>query len=323
VGTRAYKDMQRWFRFSKRFALESTLICSTRVLDSGSSMGILLHREEQSAVVAPSLNANVQALTGIIVVLSVVIFGLIGWRIYVWRSNVKRARHTIIRNELPKEEKTFWGDTSTVAGTDLEKGSPPVTPPSDDGRWQPQTRYQTFGPSTSTVSTLQAPKKPATLLLANQTRSIATPPPSYRIDRSPSATSQGPATPPAAATRTARVGTMLSPQPTQNDGFLTVNKSFFDHITPSPRTASFPNKSPSSSASHVTQFGTPQQMIVVTTFEPTCEDELKLHIGEELQLIHEYEDTWCLVGRVSKNETTEGMVPRFCLQERSKVVAPI
>ncbi|TFL07252.1 hypothetical protein BDV98DRAFT_557518 [Pterulicium gracile] len=281
-------------------------------------------REAQSSPV--NLNANVQALTGIIVALAVVVIGLLGWMIYSWRRSKRRsARQTIIRNEMPREKSWNGSVTVTGHGSDLEKAM--STPPSEDGRWRPQIRTQN--------SDHPLPRKPAALLLATSSRTFS-PPPSYRGNTPSSHSHSQPVTPPAPGVSLTRVvvtseqseievrspgvAVMHSPPP-QTGGFLTVPKSFFDHITPSPRTASFPDY-PASPVTPGVGSQKTQRMIVVTTFEPSSEDELTLEVGEELLLLHEFEDTWCLVRRGTGALAMEGMVPRFCLQERSKVVSP-
>jgi hypothetical protein len=61
-------------------------------------------------------------------------------------------------------------------------------------------------------------------------------------------------------------------------------------------------------------------MIVTTSFESTLPDELSLRAGETLRLIREFDDEWCLVQRVGRHTAEKGVVPRFCLSERPRVV---
>ena len=61
-------------------------------------------------------------------------------------------------------------------------------------------------------------------------------------------------------------------------------------------------------------------MVVTTSFESNLPDELSLRTGETLRLIREYDDEWCLVQRVGRYTADKGVVPRFCLSERPRVV---
>ena len=61
-------------------------------------------------------------------------------------------------------------------------------------------------------------------------------------------------------------------------------------------------------------------MHVSTSFQPTREDELGVRAGETLRLLKEFEDEWCLVQRVGRPDAEKGVVPRFCLVDRPRVV---
>lgn len=100
-------------------------------------------------------------------------------------------------------------------------------------------------------------------------------------------------------------------------------------LTPSPRSASFQHitdtipapTSRSSLTSLSSRKSLPRLMIVTTSFDSTRHDELSLRTGETLRLIREFDDEWCLVQRVGRHNTTDrGVVPRFCLSERPRVV---
>ena len=56
-------------------------------------------------------------------------------------------------------------------------------------------------------------------------------------------------------------------------------------------------------------------MVVVCSFSPSLADELAINVGEPLKLIQEYEDEWCLVQRIGKNDSERGVIPRFCIQD--------
>jgi hypothetical protein len=61
-------------------------------------------------------------------------------------------------------------------------------------------------------------------------------------------------------------------------------------------------------------------MLVTSSFQRTRPDELGLSIGETLRLIKEFEDEWCLVQRVGRPDAEKGVVPRFCLEERPRII---
>jgi hypothetical protein len=64
----------------------------------------------------------------------------------------------------------------------------------------------------------------------------------------------------------------------------------------------------------------PRLMLVSTTFKPTRDDELAVRAGETLRLLKEFEDEWCLVQHVGRPDADKGVVPRFCLVDRPRVV---
>lgn len=99
--------------------------------------------------------------------------------------------------------------------------------------------------------------------------------------------------------------------------------------TPSPRSASFqynadtaPAPTPRASLATLSASSKslPRLMVVTTSFESTRHDELGLRTGETLRLIREFDDEWCLVQRVGRPSAEKGVVPRFCLSERPRVI---
>lgn len=66
----------------------------------------------------------------------------------------------------------------------------------------------------------------------------------------------------------------------------------------------------------------PRLMIVATTFTPARDDEILVKVGETLRLLEEYGDGWCSVQRVGRQDAEKGVMPRFCLKERPKVLSP-
>lgn len=64
----------------------------------------------------------------------------------------------------------------------------------------------------------------------------------------------------------------------------------------------------------------PRLVKVVIQFTPLEHDELACNVGDTLRLLEEYEDEWCLVQRVGREDAEKGVVPRFCVQDRHDVV---
>jgi hypothetical protein len=96
---------------------------------------------------------------------------------------------------------------------------------------------------------------------------------------------------------------------------------------PSPRSASFypnavtPPAAPQAGLPTTTApKSLPRLMAVATSFQPTRPDELSLRTGETLRLIREFDDEWCLVQRVGHSAAEKGVVPRFCLTERPRLI---
>jgi hypothetical protein len=61
-------------------------------------------------------------------------------------------------------------------------------------------------------------------------------------------------------------------------------------------------------------------VLVTIPFQPSRDDEISLRTGETLRLIKEFEDEWCLVQRVGRPSADKGVVPRFCLVERPRII---
>ncbi|KAH8751929.1 hypothetical protein F5883DRAFT_433717 [Diaporthe sp. PMI_573] len=49
-------------------------------------------------------------------------------------------------------------------------------------------------------------------------------------------------------------------------------------------------------------------------FKPTMDDEMELHVGQVVRLLHEYDDGWALCIRLDRSQ--QGVVPRTCLSTR-------
>lgn len=97
--------------------------------------------------------------------------------------------------------------------------------------------------------------------------------------------------------------------------------------SPSPRSTSFQSVTSSTSPASRTGLATiftpksfPRLMQVTSSFRQSRPDELDLRVGETLRLIKEFEDEWCLVQRVGPPDAQKGVVPRFCLAERPRII---
>ncbi|KAK4188275.1 hypothetical protein QBC35DRAFT_208303 [Podospora australis] len=74
---------------------------------------------------------------------------------------------------------------------------------------------------------------------------------------------------------------------------------------------------PSVSAAEIAADGGPSQSTVHRVqldFKPTLPDELGLHVGQLVRLLHEYDDGWALCIRLDRSH--QGVVPRTCLSTR-------
>lgn len=102
-----------------------------------------------------------------------------------------------------------------------------------------------------------------------------------------------------------------------------LRESFDLPPVPSPRSASFNTSASVAPTTLPTVFDAkplPRLMLVSTSFQPTRDDELGVRAGETLRLLKEFEDEWCLVQRVGRSDAKKGVVPRFCLTDRPRVV---
>jgi hypothetical protein len=105
-----------------------------------------------------------------------------------------------------------------------------------------------------------------------------------------------------------------------------LRESFDLPPVPSPRSASFNTSTTVPPAPRTTIAAVfapkalPRLMLVSTTFQPSRDDELAVRAGETLRLLKEFEDEWCLVQRVGRPDAEKGVVPRFCLVDRPRVI---
>ena len=206
-------------------------------------------------------------------------------------------------------------------------------PPDPYARWTPQIKGVTAPPIAVTHAE-RSPKVqdeyPPTPKSGPMLSPLPSPPPAYRIlglhtiplPESPPESSQSIEIPPP---------TPMHRSPRRTAASTPMRESFDlpPVPTPSPRSASFqhstdtnPAPTPRASLASLSapQKSLPRLMVVTTSFESNLPDELSLRTGETLRLIREYDDEWCLVQRVGRYTADKGVVPRFCLSERPRVV---
>ncbi len=53
--------------------------------------------------------------------------------------------------------------------------------------------------------------------------------------------------------------------------------------------------------------------VVAYKYDPQLDDELALHIDDQIQIIEEYEDGWMKAYNITTGQ--EGMAPRVCIKE--------
>jgi hypothetical protein len=281
------------------------------------------------------LSVSVRPLIGSLVVIGVIIFGIVAWKMYSYRKRKNRAacatRFSIVYRS--SEKPAFV----SFAGSDIvnEYRKPVLTPSiSSDpyARWVPQIRSVTL-PSGVTVPpiavtapdrspTLQD-ERPPTPNSGPLVPQVPSPPPAYHIlglhsiPVPPSPPESAPIDIPPPTPMHKSPGTTVS-APTR--------ESFDLPPVPSPRSESFQSTTSTTSPSRIalaTAFAPksfPQLMLVTSSFQPARPDELSLRMGETLRLIREFEDEWCLVQRVGRPNAEKGVVPRFCLEERPRII---
>ncbi|KAL1848952.1 hypothetical protein Daus18300_013410 [Diaporthe australafricana] len=74
---------------------------------------------------------------------------------------------------------------------------------------------------------------------------------------------------------------------------------------------------PSAGAAEIAAAGVPSDTTVYRVtldFKPTMDDEMELHIGQVVRLLHEYGDGWALCIHLDRSK--QGVVPRTCLSTR-------
>ncbi|KAF8503687.1 hypothetical protein F5888DRAFT_1799977 [Russula emetica] len=289
------------------------------------------------------LHTSSDSLFGICGVVGTFLLAIIIWRIrsIYKRRNARaaitaRARYSYMYGI--KEKPAFISFADATDDDSPRKSAVLNTAPSDpSARWKPQIRGVTLRsgvtvPPIAVTHPERSPKVqdefPPTPNSGPSVSPLLSPPPAYRIlglhtiplPSSPQESEPADIPPPTPMHRSPR-RTVSTP----------VRESFDlpPVPTPSPRSASFQHITDTTLAStpraslaslSTSKSSLPRLMVVTTSFESTRPDELRLRTGETLRLIREFDDEWCLVQRVGRLTAERGVVPRFCLSERPRVV---
>jgi hypothetical protein len=262
--------------------------------------------------------------------------GIIAWKLYSYyqRKKARAARATRFSIAYRSSEKSAFvsfADLDVVDGFRKPASAPSIA--SDPyARWVPQIRSVTL-PSGVTVPpvAITAPQRspklkdecPPTPNSGPSVSPLSSPPPAYRILGLH--TIPVPPYPPESAPIDIPPPTPMHKSPATTAA-TPVRESFDLPPVPSPRSESFQSISSTPSAPRTglaTVFAPkslPPLMLVTSSFRPSRPDELSLRIGETLRLIKEFEDEWCLVQRVGRPDAEKGVVPRFCLEERPRII---
>ncbi|KZT27326.1 hypothetical protein NEOLEDRAFT_1146542 [Neolentinus lepideus HHB14362 ss-1] len=289
------------------------------------------------------LSTSLKSLAAVITVLGIVI-----WRVVAWRRRKQNAP------SMRSNQKAFtpFPPSAEVKTRDLEANLQqpqkavlfPAIPSRSAGvNWVPQVKptiyvhYDAKGSDDSSDEELdEMPEKlkQYTQVLAPDREKEMTLPPSYNTAHgkklSMSFTCTLPPPPPAPRTSKFSIATPPTPPASLKLKHASQNSFSIPPPEPSPRSSSFSHqvtmpkasKAKTSSNPFSKDHKLPRLMTVVTTFQPSMDDELSIETGETLRLLEEYEDEWCLVQRVGRYDAEKGVIPRFCLVERPVVVMP-
>jgi len=285
-------------------------------------------RAEPSASVSQvsgNLPTSVKALTGFIVVLGVILLGLAGWRIGVWRRN--KMRDARMRGLLPFSSEKKDGAIRLQFSSNFPQdkdAKPTYEHPLAGLLTRPAPAHApNKAIKKDTSRFFGAKKSPFGRKTPTSAKSSGHPPPSYQ-EASP---------PPAPKIQlSVQVPTRPPPPPTPLTSTTINITSGRPSPAPSPRSSSYGGALDSAWKTPVTGRPIsrslngkrlPRLMFVGATFVPTLPDELPVKLGETLRLVEEYEDEWCLVQKVGRPDAEKGVVPRFCLQERPEVIGTL
>ena len=305
----------------------------------------------------PHLSTSARSLIGSFVVVGAILFGVyaypgshpaeiidtfaavVAWKLHSTRKRRKAraqaasaAKFSIAYGKSEKPAFVSFADLGIVDGS-YKVVLPPPIPSDPNVRWVPQIRSVTL-PSGVTVPpvAVTAPERtpklqdghPPTPNSGPSLSPVPSPPPAYRLlGLSPVPV---PPTPPESPPADIPPPTPMHKSP-GTTASTPMRESFDLPPVPSPRSTSFqsvastPSPAPRTGLATVfTPKSRPRLMQVTTSFQPSRSDELGLRVGETLRLIKEFEDEWCLVQRVGPPDAEKGVVPRFCLTERPRII---
>ncbi|CCM04949.1 uncharacterized protein FIBRA_07146 [Fibroporia radiculosa] len=245
------------------------------------------------------MTSGEKAITAVVVIVVLAIVGIVAWRVGKWRRAKARAASSKINISLIGErhgEKAVHIDFDR-AGQEIEKPKMHVVLPT-----APAASAQTGRQWTYTLPGVRP-------FPSTDERSSRSPPPLYTAA-------------PLTATNSATSATRILP-PMLN---IPAGPQTAKFMMPSPRSASFGSNSPwnkaapltakTPSKSRLSMKPLPRTMVVESTFEPSLADELVIKVGEQLRMLEEYEDEWCLAQHITGSpDAPKGVVPRFCLRE--------
>lgn len=171
----------------------------------------------------------------------------------------------------------------------------------------------------SKSSTSSRPRAPRSKLSLPKKSSAETPPPSYTAPsgRKPADVS-APPTPPAQRTKFNQPSFLtMSNEPTPSPLKSPARSESFK-----PSDIAYPPIDPNAPSNEI---DVPRLMSVSIAFSPSLADELLIRIGDVVRMLEEYRDGWCLVEHIGRTheEAPRGVVPRFCLKERKRILPPL
>ncbi|KAH9043363.1 hypothetical protein EDB85DRAFT_1885687 [Lactarius pseudohatsudake] len=279
------------------------------------------------------LSTSARSLIGSLTVIGAIFLAFVAWKI---RSSWKRkkartvpARLSIVYKTSEKPTIVSLVDSGSVDGPSKAALQPPVgySPAFD---WAARVKLPTgvTVPPIAVTAASRSPRHqseyPPTPRSGPSVPPFPSPPPTYRVLGLQ--TVPLPPPPPDTATNDIPPPTPMSrkfSEPTSTP----LRESFDLPPVPSPRSASFNTSTTAPPVPRTTGIpavfapkALPRLMVVSTAFHPTRNDELGVRAGETLRLLKEFEDEWCLVQRVGRPDADKGVVPRFCLADRPRVI---
>ncbi|THH12042.1 hypothetical protein EW146_g7839 [Bondarzewia mesenterica] len=279
------------------------------------------------------LATSVKALAGAFTVIGLIILATAAWKFCSWRKrrNGSAPSSQFDASSMEKgmsEKQKFHASLIDIKVERPNKAVllPPV-PSTPSVGWVPQIRSVHVPksgvsiPPIAMTGATRSPQNKEEFVNTSDERNCS-PPPKYSLPLPPPPPfTAPPAVPPPTPPASRKLSVTVAPPPPE---------TFDLPPLPSPRSTSISNF-PSAATAKVSRTSfiamlspkaLPRLMTVATAFTPTMDDELLVRAGETLRLLEEFEDEWCLVQRVGRADAEKGVIPRFCLQERPRVVPP-